>query len=291
MKTLYFLLIFSTGVFINSCNLINPDEESPSYVVIPELVFEGVISDSENISEVWIYDRGTSLGAFDLPAQVPILKEGPLELTFRAGIKNNGVSSSRILYPFYTTYSEVVNLVPFENDTVVPFFTIKDNILIPQEAVAQFDDSGTNYIETVNSLADITLTTIEGEVFEGNGSGRVDLNSEDFFWQATSFGSMDLPNSEFVFLELDYKSENTFAVGLRANLSDGSQQNVLSVVVAPTDQETGVAEWNKIYIDLGAPISSYPNAVSYNVLFESSLDSDNTQAQIFLDNIKVIHFE
>lgn len=267
--------------------MINPDEEIPAYIHIKELEFQGIQTNSHNISEVWVFDQGTMLGAYDLPADIPVLEEGPNELTFRAGIKNNGVSTNRIMYPFYTTYKETLNQEKFKTDTVVPYFEIKDEVVIPLEFATTFE-VGANYEETSSSLAEMDIIDNE-ESFEEE-AGYIELDSDHPIWQANSTFSLDLPTGEFVFLELNYKCNNSFAVGLTANQGSGSN-NIISVIINPSEDDNGVPQWNKIYIDLGAPISAYPNAEDYNILFESNLDGGNGLGQIYLDNIKVIHFE
>ena len=231
------------------------------------------------------------LGAYDLPAKVPVLEEGMTAFSIRAGIKNNGISSNRIVYPFYTRFETTVDLVPGEVDTLVPYFTLKDGIAIPDEVFAMFDDPGSNYAETSSSLAEMITSTIPEDVYGGTGgSGYIHLDSEESVWEAKSLGEVDLPRGEFVFLEFDYRCNNTLAVGLYANTGPSVTKEP-ALFLYPTTNSAGQSTWNKVYVDLGGPISNNPSAEDFNVYFESSLGTSLDEAEVWLDNIKIIHYD
>ncbi len=188
MKERATLLILPVLIFLSSCDLINPSEQIPAYVHLDEYTFEagpGMGSSSHNISEVWVYDNGTILGVYDLPADVPILLEGNTELSFFAGIKNNGMSSHRIQYPFYQGYYETVNLAPLKVDTISPTFSYKENASILFES--SFEDASTGFIDTqTNDDVEFLVSEDENNVFEGNGSGHVIFENSDSFFQVES---------------------------------------------------------------------------------------------------------
>ncbi|NNE54949.1 MAG: hypothetical protein HKN32_02935, partial [Flavobacteriales bacterium] len=97
MKTLPRLLLISTCGLWMSCNLINPAEGVPAFVAVDEYTFETTSvqgTSSEKFTEIWAFDQGTMMGAFELPASIPVLAEGSRDMSFFAGIKNNGISST-----------------------------------------------------------------------------------------------------------------------------------------------------------------------------------------------------
>ena len=113
-------------LFAGSCNLIDPEEAVPSVIYIDELslnVNPGEGTDSHKITEVWVYTNGQMLGAFDLPARIPVLNQGNTDVLMFAGIKNNGISSTRIRYPFYTTFDTTIAFAAGTEHEIHPRFS------------------------------------------------------------------------------------------------------------------------------------------------------------------------
>jgi hypothetical protein len=172
MKTTSYLLITLLALVMSACNIINPDESLPAYIHIDEFEFEstqGFGSASENITEIWAYSNDQLLGAYDLPADIPVIDLGTTNILLRAGIKNNGISATRIQYPFYTDYRQDVSLEAFETDTIRPYFTYKE---ISPMAFADDFDSGTLFVMEASSQGEFVVTNDTENVFEGNGSGK-----------------------------------------------------------------------------------------------------------------------
>ena len=91
-------------LIIYSCSKDKFLAEIPSYLNIESInleteSYEG--SDSHNITDVWVTMDGNFLGAFELPSLIPILSDGEHEFRISPGIKVNGISATRIIYPFY----------------------------------------------------------------------------------------------------------------------------------------------------------------------------------------------
>ena len=65
-------------------------------------------SNFKAITDAWVYVDDGLIGAFELPATIPVLAEGKHKLEIRPGIKLNGISSTRAPYPFYQpiTYND-----------------------------------------------------------------------------------------------------------------------------------------------------------------------------------------
>ena len=80
-------------------------------------------------------------------------------------------------------------------------------------------------------------------------------------------------------MEINYKCNNSFEVGV---LSGGSNKNY-KVSVLPKDY------WNKIYIELTQVVTSA--STPYKVLFKATKNDSINNAEIFLDNIKLIHYK
>ena len=273
-----------------SCNVINPAEDIPAYIHIDEFEMisqPGFGSTSEKISEIWVYANAGFIGAYDLPANIPVISSGMTDLSFRAGIRDNGIASTRVQYPFYEPYDIDLNLSPEKTDTVTPQFTYKADL--PELPLLDDFESGTFFNDTDDSQAEFELTQLDDEVFEGNQSGKVFMDENSTIFRAESEVFMELPSNRQAYIEMDYKCDNSFAIGLKAYDNGESTKN-LALILKETTDESGQAQWNKIYIALLPITSINPNAEYFELYLESLKDEGNSTATLYFDNIKVIHF-
>lgn len=288
--TLGLLLAVLCGIWLTGCNIINPAEPLPAYIVIPEFQFSTnsstEYSDSEKITEVWVYVNSQMMGAYELPAEVPVLAEGNVQVDVFAGIKNNGIAGSRIIYPFYAPYSTSVELDPLEKVTVIPEFIYKDNINIT--LVDDFEEGNVFTID--NSAGSITRITDEVHVFEGDACGFGTVEAGEGVLQfRTNEQQYPLPTNRLSWIEMDYKCNNSFAVGLKAYVNGQLINEEIIIVLFPTD-DSGIPEWNKIYIETSQLAASSQSAQYFEIFFQSFVDSGNPASEIWLDNIKLLYF-
>ncbi|MFT4680083.1 MAG: hypothetical protein ACI84C_001378 [Flavobacteriales bacterium] len=292
MKTLSTLLIALAIFGMSSCKWIDPDEMTPGYIHIDELSFtaqSGQVTSSHKITEVWVFADGKMLGAYDLPATIPVLYEGNTPFEFRAGIKNNGIASSRIMYPFYAPYTEVLNVQALKTDTVRPEFVYRETVAISLKEDFE-SQAGTQFEVTSSSQFTWDVVTGEegGDVFEGDFSAKVTMDGDGIIWHAESATPISGNVGGQMWLELDYKCNNTFAVGLNAVQGD-IEAKMLALIINPTNDD-GVSEWNKIYVDLTTVGSQAQVADEVFIYFESVRQSNNPVGELWFDNIKLVHF-
>ena len=103
----FIILIF----ILISCN---KEEEIPSYIGINDFNLTSNSSfgeNTENITDVWIYIDENLQGVYEIPVTFPVLNKGLQNIRIKAGVKANGIASTRIQYPFYTSYLDTVELV------------------------------------------------------------------------------------------------------------------------------------------------------------------------------------
>jgi len=245
---------------------------------------------SHGITDAWIYMDGQALGVFELPCMVPILDEGKHNFIIFAGIKNNGISETRTRYPFYKSYDITVDLVL--NDTVVlsPVTSYKDGVVIP--FLEDFEDASISLIEGPTSDTDMVFIKIEDYpeiVVYGNRCGGIFLGGSDSIYTGSTQSLLDLPKGESVYLELDFRNNNSISTGVIAAFIDGATNEHTPLVIMPGQKE-GQEVWKKIYINLTEDVSWEVSATSYEFYFLAGLDGTNALANIYLDNIKVVHF-
>lgn len=282
--TLLVILIF------NSCNFINPEEELPSYIFIDEFSFStspGEGTQSQKFTEIWAYANDQIVGVYDLPARIPILDRGNTNLSFFAGIKNFGLSSMRISYPFVQGYEITRNLSPMTMDTIRPVFSYFPDLDIVQK---DWDATSPSIIPMGSNMGELLVEDDLAKVFEGDRCGYFRLPAGGFNLSFKDDQNFDFVSGKVTFLELDYSCNNKFSIGLIARNGSIDDKN-MAVVVNPTTEADDFPVWNKIYIDLGLIVQENPNASYFEFYFESIPDNPGDRIDLYLDNLKVVQFE
>lgn len=268
------------------------EDTTPSWLEIPSISLstdeplEG--ANTHNITDAWVYMDGTAVGVFELPARIPILEEGEHEFIIYAGIKNNGISATRIRYPFYERYETTLNLVKGETISISPTFYYKSNTKF--ELIEDFESPGMAFENAINSLSTIQFVdeTQEPEIVTyGFRCGGIYLTETDSLLKSLTTSYLNLPKSEDVFLEIDFWNDNSIRMGIIAQNSTDYNEHTPLVQMNP--QENPV--WKKIYIDLKEDVSYEIYATSYELYFLSVLDVGNTTGTIYLDNIKIVCYQ
>jgi hypothetical protein len=264
---------------LGSCEVINPEEDIPAYIHIQNIDLitdpgpEG--SDAHKITDAWVYVDDELIGVFELPATFPVLKTGERTIKVRAGIKSNGISATRIQYPFYKVYSTTAYLQPGQTLTLTPVVKYFEATVF--EWIENFDNTGTT-IANGPYPSDTTVIQQNTDVFEGLQSGAVYLDgSKQLFFASSASSYNSLPKGEArVWLELNYKSTHSFKVGIMAN-----NQVHESLIINPNEN------WNKIYVDLSPQVSAYSGP--HKIFISMGRSTDSESAALLLDNIKLVH--
>lgn len=275
-----------TAIVTGGCDIINPEDPIPAYLYIEDIEFTvkpGQGTASERISEAWFYANDEFLGAYSLPALIPVLAEGATEVIIFPGVRVNGISMSPDIYPFYTRYTVTVDLQAPQTDTIYP-----QTEYIDQVQFAFIED-----FEVTNIFADDRdgdpVTRIEPSgamAFEGNRSGRIVLSAEHPTLEVAQLPLLDnLPqDGSRVFLELNYLNSTELGVGLVGHEPGLPVTSNIAVVLRIRE------DWNKIYIELTDALRA-SQLSAYQVLFTAFHDPGNDTSEIFLDNIKLVHMQ
>lgn len=270
--------------FTEGCDFINPEETIPSYIYINPFSFTCDPSQgfaSEKILDGWVYANGQFIGAYELPATVPVLYSGATEIIVYPGIKENGISGTGIIYPFYTGYITTAELTEKETTTINPTCTYKPGA----ETFIYLENFEIgNSFYAINSEADMTVTYNPEEVFEGVRSGVATLTGEVDTLRVST-GSLLFPTQDkLLFLEIDYKCDISYNVWINCNTISG--QTIASSVLTITAKE----DWNKIYINLNSQLSFFSEyqPASYNLEIRATKPEETDTASLFFDNLKII---
>lgn len=285
MQKLY--AIFIILLFV-SCK---QEDLTPSFIKIDsiELNTDGPTQgeNSHAIVDAWVYVDNAPIGVFETPCVVPILEEGEHQLVIYPGIKNNGISATRIRYPFYERWESTVNLVKDDTLHLNPVVTYKSDV--EMALLEDFEDAGIDFVSYGESDTSIQFVTDPGIVKYGSKCGGVWLNSEDTVMLVKTISNLNLERNEECYLEIDYKNDNTFGCGVISY--EGIVQLDQPILYIWNAQTSATTEWKKIYIDLKEDVSTAINSTSYGLYFLSALDSGKTAANVYVDNIKVVKYQ
>ena len=275
MKKISYLLII---LILSSCQ----KEESdgiPTYIKVESIYLDG--NDSTlNITDSWIYMNGQLQGAYELPAKFPVLEQGNTNIKVYAGIKNNGIASDRVIYPFYS--ADTMNKLLTVNSTteIMPTVNIKENI------DGQFDDFDNGY----SFNYDTCFQVLTGGPFGKYGSLSLsdsssilltEINYKDF---PLSFDNVPQQGSP-TYIELDYKNNTSFLVGMYINFPNSPTLEKGLLWINPKE------DWHKIYIDLTQTVSEAIGAETFSIFIKMQRNSILNENRLDFDNIRIIHFE
>jgi hypothetical protein len=285
-KSLFAGSVMLVVFFLCGCDIINPAEPVPTTIHLNPFQFNvgsGQGSAKNKITEVWVYANDNNIGAFAPPVDIQYLEEGSTKLTFRPGIRNNGLANDAIIYPFFEGYSVTINATPGSQHEINPVTSYKPEVEFSLNADFEINNVFTDDRDTISASK---LVRSQTDVFEGSYSGQITMTSTAYFIEVGHNVAMnDLPFDDSpVYLEFRYKNEVEFAIGILGVDLEGHEYSNFFYLVKPTD------EWNMLYIELTDLInaSALPG---YKILFRSLYPPSATKPElnIFLDNIKVVH--
>ena len=241
---------------------------------------------SNNINEVWVYTETDVLGVFPIPASIPFITDasvGVSNLVIQAGIRVNGISATRKPYQFYKAMELEVENIPGGSMTV----DFTSNYIESAQIILAEDFESANRFEANNtSTAEVVRTVDPYFVFEGDASGLILLTEDQNHVASTTQEQLyNLPQSGPVFLEFNYRCDNSFAVGLEA-LGGFNPQRTPIIVLNPTGEE-----WKKMYLDLGPLVLSTPSAFGYELTLDAILDIGEETGYVVVDNFKLVHYK
>ncbi|MFZ5552453.1 MAG: hypothetical protein ACOZCO_05000 [Bacteroidota bacterium] len=298
MGLFYRIFIPALLLFLSSCSWLDKPEKIPAYIYIEKInlttnyTAEG--TNSHDITDAWVYVDDNPVGVFELPAMIPVLKEGTHKLSIYPGIKADGISSRRRKYPFYLPYIISSHVfVPGEVDTLngadQPVVTYYPNTQIDIWKTGDFEDPGVVFQQ--DALSDTVMNRITSppaDIFEGVASGLFALSASQTFFKANTSENFQLPaTGQSVYMELNYKAANSFTVGLISEYATTTvQQN--NTVVRPSYVD-GQLVWKKIYIELTELVVANSNAQSFEVFFSMLKDDGVTEPFVVIDNVKIVY--
>lgn len=288
MKNTFSLIIAAifTSLF-SQCKVFDNEVIVPSYVYIPSYKFETAIDGSQGdstskIVDAWVYENGSVVGSFGLPALIPIQKKGTVEIGIDAGILKTGQDYERMPNPLLTRAYFTIDAQPEKIDTIVPVFKYGPRTTF--KFIEDFDRVGLRFTKFYTMPGDTIVYVNSGDSArtQGKNSGMILLtDSTDYFRLITTdpyiLAGRNLPSM----LEMDYNSDVILYIGMFANLATGVKQIPLFNAF-PTNG------WNKVYINLSDEVAANPNNTEYKIYIEVYRSKGSPRPRIIIDNVKLI---
>jgi hypothetical protein len=271
------------------------DEPIPAFISVEaaDLMVEPDGSQGAGTSAIvdaHIFANDIFVGTIELPGRVPILEEGDTRITLAAGIKNNGISSDRIIYPFYQSLVKTIDLQPgvvqpFDEDSVAVFQYFEDDGFGGLKFLFEGFEGIGNIWEPaeLNGTAIVNITDTS-EALSGSGCGKITLDDDfpDFevYSQTSEWDFSDVNPGQPVYMEVDYRGNNPLEIGIRLN--NETQSKIFALGLNPREN------WTKVYVELTNEIG-LGQSTDFQIYLETKKTTNEPQAIIYLDNLKVVY--
>ncbi len=284
IRTFTWLLPVLTVFLMSSCRKDNLKPGVPAFIHVDSIglttSYPEQGSNSHKITDVWVYANDQTIGVFELPATIPVLLDGKYRLRLEAGIELNGISTTRTSDPFYApVIIDDFDFVPDSIITVNPVTQYLETVHFVW--LEDFEDPSLS-LDTNNLSGNTGIHRAGGDLaFEGEYSGQILLDSIHNIFEAASFDDVLLPTTSRVMLEMNYRNDIPFVMGI---FEQTSAQILKKEVIYLNPSE----EWNKIYINLTDWIRHAGEGTTFKIFYRSAVTGDQ-QGWIYLDNIKLMY--
>jgi hypothetical protein len=277
------IIVFITCIAaFTSCNIINPKEPTPYFIQIDSVQFSGTdyakygSTASKKITDVWVYYENNLLGAFELPARVPIIPKANTSVDIRAGIYDNGISGTKNVYPFYDISTHDLDKPSGTVQKIIPQFHYIDAM----KMLYNFDFESGNPFSARTLGTDSAMSYTSTQVYEGSRSGIMYLDNAHPVNENIINELIYLEKNQPYYFELNYKCDTDFEIYLLSKKNGAFNLNYVGGVKT---KDT----WNKIYFNIGS-INSTIQADAYQIIIRAALKAGATNNYVAIDNFKLI---
>lgn len=267
-------------------------EQIPAYLHIKPFTVNAQGDASwHKLTEGWLYVNGEYLGAYTLPATVPILAEGPSDVLVFPGVKQNGIAASPNIYPILTRWEGTgIQMTPAETTEIQPTTIYDPSAKFPFGAGRGDFDIGSSII--LENRDDDPATTFSLST-DGAFAGKcilIELDTAHPVIEIATESVFNLPITGLpeVWLELHYKCDIPFDLYLLYTQAGGVEGSQGVFSFNPSEN------WNKIYLNLTQAITA-TQFNNYRLNFRARLPTDDqgkfTQltGALRLDNLRITH--
>lgn len=242
----------------------------------------------QKITDGWLYVNGEYLGAYTLPALVPVLAAGENEVILFPGVKENGIEATPNIYPYLTKFTKKYTLVEGQTTDIQAVTNYDPNIKYAF-GIGRGDFDGGSFLSLENrdddDVVNVELTPIGA--FSGKSVlMQIDTGHPIMDIVTEKMEALPVSGSPQVWLELQYKTDVPFFLYM---LSGPNQES------KPIFQFNLSEAWNKIYLNITGTLVTTQQS-EQRLFFRLSLPKTTsgnftqTTGTVLIDNIRVVHF-
>lgn len=246
-------------------------------------------SNSHRFTDAWVYADGNLVGAFELPARVPVLPqgEGSTNIIVYPGVQLNGLTALRTPYLKTVRYESEINLIPGETVAINPTYAYDTLVsFIYQE---NFEGFGSSVDRSEGAYGEFEVKQDNpATAFEGGGCGIIrHSGAENTITQIETNTWFTLPKGDVggIFFEFNYNCNTSFTVSLLCRPAAGG-----------IDTKTGIiglnatyGEWKKIYIALSPVVNGYTIGNQFKPVIGYTRQTDIATQEVYIDNLKILY--
>jgi hypothetical protein len=266
-------------------------EDVPAYLEIPAMVTStqpGQGDPTSNITDIRISAAGKNLGVWELPARIPVMATGTVDLEIQPSIKRNGMFDDRLVYPFYTIWQGTIDLAPSGTSTLTPQVGYRNGISFWLEP---FDAAGT-LLSTASNLDTLKIFTPSSHpqlVRDGSPVGAVTVTAANSSFRLLTDEDFPLASGP-VFLEMDYSSDIALTVGV-VYVNSGQPGDEGYITFIPTTDNGNSPFWKKAYVDDLSAVFNIGTISIRDIYIEGNLQPGRPQGLALFDNLKIVRFQ
>ncbi len=287
----YLATVFLVTALFFGCDRPEP---IPAFLRIEPFTIESTAGGNgmHEVNKGWIYVNNELLGGFELPAEIPVLLEGKVNVQVFPGVTANGQNDSPTLYAPLERQKDSVTLVAGQTATINPA-TRYDPLLKFAFAPDRTTFDGITSIIFENRDMDNNNTyevTTQGGL---TGKGILMVVDTGHTLLEIASEAVALPNTgdRQVWLEMHHSNDVPFSIQI-VTVDDTGFEEAIPLFLTNATQNGG---WNKLYFNL-TDYLSIKQEPKYRIYYRVRLPTDASgQPTVLrgftkLDNIRLIHF-
>jgi len=279
-------LMLLTGLWqLTGCKKDSLESSVPGYLYIDTIQLQTDEINQGNgrsaFTDAWVFVDNEPLGVFPLPATVPVIDAGSHKISVRAGIVENGIDALRSAYPKLVPFDSTFTLEANTTHAIRPRVRYLNSAQFVQ--LENFDGGSVSLESILTNGAPIRLSTAGDPNTLDGAAGVVDLDGSQPSFQLATNDTFMLPTAVSAYIEMNYRCDAEFTVGVIVNTTGGS----VSVNSLVTLRAT--SSWKKVYINISDLGGVQTNAAGYKLLLFGTKPSSLSQASLYFDNIKVLY--
>jgi len=263
-------LIFLVCLLSLSCEVPSADTADFAFLNVEDAKLNGGFS---GFTDVWFFRDGAVQGVYEMPRKIPVQIETAVNGLMQAGIRENGINSMPRAYPFVNNIEINPSLQKDEVLDLELDFTYLDIAKIRLDADFESDNLFGFDEDGIDSIG-LQLS---------DGQGIIRLKGGELAEEGSRLVYNEIPtDGTAIFLEIEYRGTIDLDIGLIGiQGADIFKEYFVSL--------RSESDWKKAYINFTDLVLA-SKLEGYQVLLGADNSNSSQDAEVYVDNIKLLHF-